>query len=61
MGDFGEERVRSLTLCPNTDAAMTVVFAHDAWSSERETVREALNAIRSKEMKDEWSEKCTIT
>jgi len=46
MRDFGEERVRPLTLCPNTDAAMTVVFAHDAWSSERETVREALNAVR---------------
>ena len=45
MRDFGEERVRPLTLCPNTDAAMTVVFAHDAWSSERETVREALNAV----------------
>ena len=45
MGDFGEERVRPLTLCPNSDAAMTVVFAPDAWSSERETVREALNAV----------------
>lgn len=35
-GDSGEARVRPLTLCPNSDAATTVVFAHDAWSFERE-------------------------
>jgi hypothetical protein len=46
MRDFGEERVRPLTLCPNTDADMTVVFAHDAWSFGRETAREPLNAVR---------------
>ncbi len=46
MRDFGEEHVHPLTLCPNSDAAMTVAFAHEAWSSERETVIEALKAVR---------------
>jgi hypothetical protein len=44
MRNFGEERVHPLTLCPNSDAVMIVVFAHKAWSSERETVDEALKA-----------------
>ena len=46
MRDFGEERVDPLTLCPNSDPAMIVAFAHKAWSSERETVSEALKAVR---------------
>ena len=46
MRDFGEERVHPLTLCLNSDAATIVAFAHEAWSSERETVIEALNAVR---------------
>ena len=46
MRDFGEEHVRPLTLCPNSDAAMSVVFAHDAWSSEVETLSEALKGVR---------------
>ena len=33
-------------LCPNSDAAMIVAFGHKAWSSERETVTEALKAVR---------------
>ena len=45
MRDFGEERVHPLTLCPNSDAATIVAFAHEAWSSERETVNEALKAF----------------
>ena len=45
MRDFGEERVHPLTLCPNSDAAMIVAFAHEAWSSEREAVNEALKAF----------------
>jgi len=28
MRNFGEERVYPLTLCPNSDAVMIVVFAH---------------------------------
>ena len=43
--DFGEGRVDPLTLCPNSDAAMIFAFAHEAWSSERETVSEALRAV----------------
>jgi hypothetical protein len=31
MRDSGEEHVHPLTLCPNSDAAMTVAFAHKAW------------------------------
>jgi hypothetical protein len=60
MRDFDEERVPPLTLCPNSDAAMSVVFAHDAWSSELETLSEALKGVRG-EISDEWSAKCTIT
>jgi len=44
MRNFGEERVHPLTLCPNSDAATIVAFSHKAWSSERETVDEALKA-----------------
>ena len=39
MRDFGQERVRPLTLCPNTDAAITVVFAHEAYPNARLLVR----------------------
>jgi len=39
MGDFGEERVRPLTLCLNGDAAMTVVFAHEAYPNASLLVR----------------------
>jgi hypothetical protein len=46
MRDFGEERVHPLALCPNSDAAMIVAFAHKVWSSERETVSEVLKAVR---------------
>jgi hypothetical protein len=46
MRDFGDERVHQLTLCPNSDAGMIVAFADKAWSPERETVSEALKAIR---------------
>lgn len=46
MRDFGEERVHPLTLCPNSDAAMIVAFAHKAGSSERDTVNEPLKAVR---------------
>jgi hypothetical protein len=38
MRDSGEEHVHALTLCPNGDAAMTVAFAHKAWSSQRDIV-----------------------
>jgi hypothetical protein len=31
MRDSGEEHVYPLTLRPNSDAAMTVAFAHKAW------------------------------
>jgi hypothetical protein len=61
MRDFGEDPVHPLTLCPNSDAAMIVAFAHQDWSSERETVSGALNGWRGKEISDEWSTKCTIT
>jgi hypothetical protein len=41
-----ENSVRSVslrpTLCPNNDVAMIVPLAHKAWSSERDTVTEAL-------------------
>jgi len=46
MRDPGEEHVHPLTLRRNSDAAMTVAFAHKARSSERETVSEALKAVR---------------
>ena len=46
MRDFDEEHVDPLTLCPNSDVAMIVAFAHEDWSSERETVSEALKAVR---------------
>ena len=46
MRDFGEERVHPLTLGPNSDAAMIVAFVNKAWSSERETISEALKAVR---------------
>jgi len=46
MRDFGDERVHQLTLCPNSDAGMIVAFADKAWSPERETVGEALKAVR---------------
>ena len=31
MRNSGEEHVHPLTLCPNSDAAMTVAFAHKTW------------------------------
>ena len=31
MRDYGEEHVHPLTLCPNSDSAMTVAFAHNTW------------------------------
>ena len=46
MRDFGEERVHVLTLCPNSDAAMTVVFADKAGSSRRVAVNQPLKAVR---------------
>jgi hypothetical protein len=46
MRGFGEERVHPLTLCPNTDEAMIFALAYKARSSERETVSEALKAVR---------------
>ena len=39
MRNFGEERVRPLTLCPNSDGAMTVVFAHEAYPNASLLVR----------------------
>lgn len=46
MRGFGDERVHQLTLCANSDAGMIVAFADKAWSPERETVGEALKAVR---------------
>ena len=43
---FGEEHVHPLTLCPNSDEAMIAAFADKAWSSEPDSVSEALKAAR---------------
>ena len=43
---FVEEHVAPLTPCPNSDAAMIVVFENKAWSSGRDSVNEPLKAVR---------------
>lgn len=44
--DPDEELVHPLTVCPNSDATTIVVSAHQTCSSERDTVSEALQAVR---------------